>query len=562
MDNKTAFVDVLYDQLKDHLDKSKLNSMIEKPKKESMGDLAFPCFELAKVYRKSPQNIALELTKEMTLPNLFQNVEAVNGYVNVFLNKEEVSSYTIQKALSKKENYGNVNIGNKGVITIDFSSPNIAKPFSMGHLRSTVIGNALARISEKCGYNAIRINHLGDWGTQFGKLIVAYTLWGDEQKVKENPIKELLKLYVRFHEAAEQDEKLNDKGRQWFKKLEDGDERALELWSWFREESLQEFTKIYELLGVNFDSTHGEAFYNDKMDRVIQLLEEKKLLKESDQAKVVEIDDDLPPCLIKKRDGTTLYATRDLAAAIYRQDTYKFVRSLYVVGNEQTLHFKQLFLVLEKMGYKWHKGLKHVAFGMMLKDGKKMSTRKGKVVLLEDVLNDAITLAKNNIVEKNPTLDSKDNVARQVGTGAVIFHDLKNYRLNDIEFSLEDMLRFEGETGPYVQYTHARASSILRKGDYQESNDDVNISDVEAWSIIINLLDFPDAIKRAYEGSDPSQIAKYVLELAKAFNKYYGSVRILDDKEHKQSRLSLVHSVQIVLNEGLRLLGIEAPNEM
>ncbi|XQY91883.1 arginine--tRNA ligase [Metabacillus sp. HB246100] len=562
MDNKYAFVDVLYDQLKDHLDKSKLNSMIEKPKYGNMGDLAFPCFELAKIYRKSPQNIALELTKELTLPNIFQNVEAVNGYVNVFLNKEEVSSYIIKEVVSKKEKYGDLNIGNKDVITIDFSSPNIAKPFSMGHLRSTVIGNALALISEKCGYNSIRINHLGDWGTQFGKLIVAYKMWGDEQKVKENPIKELLKLYVRFHEEAEQDEKLNDQGRQWFKKLEGGDKEALELWGWFRDESLQEFTKIYELLGVNFDSTHGKAFYNDKMDRVVQLLEEKKLLKESDGAKVVEIDDDLPPCLIKKRDGTTLYATRDLAAAIYRQDTYKFVKSLYVVGNEQTLHFKQLFLVLEKMGYKWHEGLKHVPFGMMLKDGKKMSTRKGKVVLLEDVLNDAINLAKNNILEKNPTLASKENVARQVGTGAVIFHDLKNYRLNDIEFSLEDMLRFEGETGPYVQYTHARASSILRKGDYLESNDEVNISDVEAWSIIKNLMDFPDAIKRAYNGSDPSQIAKYVLELAKAFNKYYGSARILDDKEQKQARLSLVHSVQIVLNEGLRLLGIEAPNEM
>ncbi|GAA0469011.1 arginine--tRNA ligase [Alkalibacillus silvisoli] len=562
MNYKNAFIDVLYDQLKDHLDKSKLNSMIEKPKYDNMGDLAFPCFELAKIFRKPPHDIALELTKEITLPNIFQNVEAVNGYVNVFLNKEEASSLIVNKVISNKEKYGDINIGNKEVITIDFSSPNIAKPFSMGHLRSTVIGNALALISEKVGYRSIRINHLGDWGTQFGKLIVAYKMWGDEQKVKENPIKELLKLYVRFHDEAEQDEKLNDQGRQWFKKLEDGDEEALELWRWFRDESLQEFSKIYELLGVNFDSTQGEAFYNDKMDSVVQLLEEKNLLEESDGAKVVDIEDDFPPCLIKKRDGTTLYATRDLAAAIYRQDTYKFVKSLYIVGNEQTLHFKQLFLVLDKMGYKWHEGLKHVSFGMMLKDGRKMSTRKGKVVLLEDVLNDAINLAKNNIVEKNPTLASKENVARQVGTGAVIFHDLKNYRLNDIEFSLEDMLRFEGETGPYVQYTYARASSILSKGDYQESKEKVNITDVEAWTIIIKLNEFPDAIKRAYEGNDPTQIAKYVLEIAKAFNKYYGSVRILDDHDQKQARLSIVHSVQIVIEEGLRLLGIEAPDEM
>ncbi len=334
------------------------------------------------------------------------------------------------------------------------------------------------------------------------------------------------------------------------------------MWKWFRDESLQEFSTIYERLGVRFDSTHGEAFYNDKMDKVVQLLEEKNLLKESEGAQVVELNDNLPPCLIKKKDGSTLYATRDLAAAIYRQDTYKFVKSIYVVGNEQTLHFKQLFLVLEKMGLKWHEGLQHVSFGMMLKDGKKMSTRKGKVVLLEDVLTDTISLAKNNILAKNPTLNSKETVARHVGTGAIIFHDLKNYRLNDIEFFLEDMLRFEGETGPYVQYTHARASSILRKGDYKESNEKVMIADDEAWSIIKSLMDFPDAIKRAYEGNDPSQIAKYVLELAKAFNKYYGSVRIVDDQEQKQARLSLVHAVQLVLKEVLRLLGMEAPNEM
>lgn len=562
MNYKHLFSDVLYEQLHDSLEKSKILSMIETPKFEDMGDLAFPCFELAKIYRQSPHKIATDLTKKLNFDPIIEKVEAVNGYVNVFLNKIEVSSLVLNEVLSKKASYGDLNLGKKGLITIDFSSPNIAKPFSMGHLRSTVIGNSLAKISKKCGYQPIKINHLGDWGTQFGKLILAYKMWGDEQKVKENPIKELLKLYVHFHEEAEKNPNLNDQGRLWFKKLEEENEEALLLWEWFKDESLKEFSKIYKLLGVSFDSYNGEAFFNNKMDKVVELLELKDLLQESDGAKVVRVNDDLPPCLIKKNDGTTLYATRDLAAAIYRQETYHFVKSIYVVGNEQTLHFKQLFKVLEKMGFEWHKDLTHVSFGMILKDGKKMSTRKGKVVLLEQVLNDAINLAKKSINEKNPNLKSKEIVARQVGTGAVIFHDLKNYRLNDIEFSLEDMLRFEGETGPYVQYTHARATSILRKGNYQDSNHEINIIDAEAWPIITSLIIFPDVIKRAFEGNDPSQIAKYVLELSKAFNKYYGSVRILEDHDQKQSRLSLVHSVQIVLKEGLRLLGIEAPNEM
>ncbi|WP_407268252.1 arginine--tRNA ligase [Radiobacillus sp. PE A8.2] len=562
MNYKAIFADALHDQLKEHVEENKLIQMIEKPKYEHMGDMAFPCFDLAKIYRQSPQTIANALTSKIEVSDFFEKVEAVSGYVNVFLNKQEVSARVIKEIVANKHHYGDANIGNNGVITIDFSSPNIAKPFSMGHLRSTVIGNSLAHIVAKCGFQPIKINYLGDWGTQFGKLIVAYKLWGDEQKVKENPIKELLKLYVHFHEEAEQNDKLNDQGRHAFKKLEDGDEEALALWKWFREESLKEFSKIYELLGVSFDSNHGEAFYNDKMESVVQLLEEKKLLQDSEGAKVVQINEDVPPCLIKKKDGTTLYATRDLAAAIYRQDNYHFVKSLYVVGSEQSLHFKQLFVVLEKMGYRWHQGLTHVPFGMMLKDGKKMSTRKGKVVLLEQVLQDAINLAKQSIIEKNPTLDAKDEVARQIGTGAVIFHDLKNFRLNDIEFSLEDMLRFEGETGPYVQYTHARATSILKKGNLQESNVQTEISDEEAWGIVTNLMAFPDVVKRAFDANDPSQIAKYLLDLSKAFNKYYGNVRILDDNEQKQARLTLVYSVQIVLNEGLRVLGIEAPDAM
>ncbi|WP_121612699.1 arginine--tRNA ligase [Mesobacillus foraminis] len=560
MDFKKDFASILHEVLDGKLNQDKLTLMIEKPRFEEMGDLAFPCFELAKVFRKSPQSIAADIAAEIVSP-LLEKVEAVSGYVNVFLSKHKVSSIVLKEVLTLKEHYGDLDLGKNQVITVDFSSPNIAKPFSMGHLRSTVIGNALALITEKYGYRSVRINHLGDWGTQFGKLIVAYKKWGKEETVKQQPIKELLKLYVTFHEEAEKDPSLNDEARGWFKKLEENDDEAMKLWEWFREESLKEFSKTYKLMGIEFDSFHGEAFYNDKMDQVVHLLENMNLLQESEGAQVVPLEG-LAPCLIKKRDGTTLYATRDLAAALYRQDTYQFAQSLYIVGNEQSLHFKQLFAVLEKMGYQWVKGMAHVPFGMMLKDGKKMSTRKGKVVLLEEVLQDAISFALEDIKQKNPNLPSKEEVARQVGTGAIIFHDLKNFRQNDIEFSLEDMLKFEGETGPYVQYTHARASSLLRKGEFQENQAEVCISDAEAWPIIMNLTIFPQAIKRAFEENDPSQIAKYVIELARAFNKYYASVRILEDDGQKQERLSLVYSVKVVLKEGLRLLGLEAPEEM
>ncbi|WP_462406623.1 arginine--tRNA ligase [Gracilibacillus sp. Marseille-QA3620] len=560
MNVKNDFVDCLHQAIGEHMDKSAIEGMIEAPKFEEMGDLAFPCFGLAKALRQSPQRIAEEIVSQLDA-SLFKKAEAVSGYVNVFLDQQNVSAFVLKKILSEKHHYGDSQLGSNQVITIDFSSPNIAKPFSMGHIRSTVIGNALAHIAEKCGYKTIRINHLGDWGTQFGKLIVAYKKWGNEQAVRNEPLKELLELYVQFHEEAEKAPSLMDEARVWFKKLEEADEEALQLWKWFREESLKEFSKMYALMGVEFDSYDGEAFFNDKMERVVQILREKNLLEESDGAQVVMLED-LPPCLIKKRDGTTLYATRDLAAAIYRQETYHFAKSLYVVGNEQALHFKQLLKVLEKMGYKWQEGIKHVPFGMILKDGRKMSTRKGRIVLLEDVLNDAYTLALKEIQKKNPHLASKETVARQVGTGAVIFHDLKNYRLNDIHFSLEDMLRFEGETGPYVQYTYARAASLLRKGGFTVNQEAIHMEDLEAWPITKMLAAFPEVPIRAMEDCDPSLVAKYVIELARAFNKYYASVRILDDDQQKQARLSLVFAVTVVLKEGLRLLGLEAPEEM
>lgn len=551
----------------DSLTQEQVYNMMETPPNPAMGDIAFPCFQLAKALRKAPPMIAAELTEQINGAPL-KEVKAVGPYVNLFLDQETVAQQVISTVLSQGKAYGDSDLGQGRHVPIDLSSPNIAKPFSMGHLRSTVIGNAIANIMEKQGYKPVRINHLGDWGTQFGKLIVAYKLWGDEEKVKAEPIKELLSLYIRFHEEAEQDPSLEDQGREWFKKLEDGDAEAEHLWTWFRDESLKEFMKIYELMNVSFDSTNGEAFYNDKMDRVVKLLEEKGLLTESDGAQVVSLDEyDMPPSLIKKSDGATLYATRDLAAALYRHETYDFAKAVYVVGNEQRLHFQQLFKVLGKMGYSWAANMHHIPFGMMLKDGKKMSTRKGKVVLLEEVLAQAIADVQKVIEEKNPTLANKEEVARQVGVGAVIFHDLKNYRLNDINFSWEEMLTFEGETGPYVQYTHARACSLLRKGNYQPASEIAlapgALDSKEAWAIVTMLNAFPDIVERAGDQFDPSLIGKYVIDLAQVFNKFYANVRILAEEEAiKASRLLLVAAVTTVLKEGLRLLGLAAPEEM
>ncbi|MBT2738524.1 arginine--tRNA ligase [Bacillus sp. ISL-7] len=564
MNFKQELAAILHELLDQEISQTNLELMIEKPKNQELGDLAFPCFTLAKLKRKSPNLIAEELSKKINSP-IFEKVEVVGAYLNFFLNKKTASEKVVNEIISQKGKYGALTFGNGGAVTMDMSSPNIAKPFSMGHLRSTVIGNSLALIVEKCGYKPIKINHLGDWGTQFGKLITAYQLWGDAEKVKQNPIKELLTLYIKFHKEAETNPSLEDQGRSWFKRLEEGDEQALKLWKWFRDESLKEFSRIYQLMNVEFDSFAGEAFYNDKMDRVVKLLEEKQLLVESEQAQVVELtEEQLPPCLIKKSDGATLYATRDLAAALYRQEEYQFVQSLYVVGHEQSLHFKQLMAVLAKMGYDWSKQMHHIPFGLMLKDGKKMSTRKGKVVLLEEVLNESIAMARHNIEEKNPNLPDKDNVAKQVGVGAVIFHDLKNNRMNDIEFSLEEMLRFEGETGPYVQYTYARACSILRKANVNAELGALSYENTweKEWKVTSLLMEFSPAIKRACINFDPSQVAKYIIDLAQAFNKYYAEVKILEDNPEQQARLALVYAVTEVLKEGLRLLGLEAPVEM
>lgn len=563
MNERRLVAEALAQVIGEHLSVDDILTLLEQPKLAQYGDVAFPTFSLAKTMRKAPQQIAAEIAEALPTQD-FDEVNVVGPYLNFFLNKEKLSAATLQTIIDQPESYGDLAIGKQQTVPIDMSSPNIAKPMSMGHLRSTVIGNSLALIMEKVGYQPIKINYIGDWGTQFGKLIVAYKLWGSEEAVKADPIKELLRLYVDFHEKAEEDPALEDEGRLWFKKLEDGDEEALALWEWFRRESLGEFQRIYDLLGISFDSYNGESFYNDKMDRVVTLLEEKGLLVEDQGAQIVDLSAyDLNPALIKKSDGATLYITRDLASALYRKETYEFAQALYVVGNEQSIHFKQLKAVLKEMGYDWSEDIHHVPFGLITKDGKKLSTRKGKIVLLEEVLQEAITLAHKQIEEKNPTLENKEEVARQVGVGAVIFHDLKNDRLNNFDFALEEVVRFEGETGPYVQYTHARCSSILRKSDWHATAEqDYRLQDSDSWEVIKLLQSFPATVERAATRFEPSVIAKYVIQLSQTFNKYYAHVKILEDDAQRDARLALVYSVKATLAEGLRLLGLQAPEEM
>ncbi|MDT2764319.1 arginine--tRNA ligase [Enterococcus asini] len=563
MNNKEIVAKELFEVVKDDLTLEQVQNLLENPKSADHGDVAFPAFSLAKVYRKAPQQIAAELATKIN-PEAFEKIEVVGPYLNFFMSKGAISQKVLHQIVKEQAAYGNATIGAGQTVPIDMSSPNIAKPISMGHLRSTVIGNSIGFIMEKIGYQPVRINHLGDWGTQFGKLIVAYKKWGSEAAVKAEPIKELLRLYVDFHEKAEKEPALEDEARAWFKKLEDGDAEATQLWQWFRDESLKEFNKIYGLLGVSFDSMNGEAFYNDKMAEVVTLLEEKHLLKEDQGAEIVDLSAyDLNPALIRKSDGATLYITRDLAAALYRKRTYDFAQALYVVGNEQTNHFKQLKAVLKEMGFDWAEDIYHIPFGLITKDGKKLSTRKGKIILLEEVLLEATALAKAQIAEKNPTLENQDQVAQEVGVGAVIFHDLKNDRLNNFDFDLEEVVRFEGETGPYVQYTHARAMSILAKADFTpDETADYTLADEESWEVIKLLQKYPETVLQAAEKFEPSVIAKHGIKLAQAFNKYYANVKILTDDAEKAARLALVHGVTVVLKEDLRLLGLQAPDKM
>ena len=547
----------------DSLDQDAILNLLEQPKSSDLGDIAFPAFSLAKVERKAPQAIAADIAEKIG-QSAFEKVVATGPYVNFFLDKSKISDQVIKSVIEAGADYGQQDEGHGQNITIDLSSPNIAKPFSVGHLRSTVIGDALSNIFRKMGYNTIKINHLGDWGKQFGLLMVAYKKWGSKEAVEANPIDELLKLYVRINAEIENDPELDEEGRLWFKKLEDGDPEATELWQWFRDESLVEFNRIYKLLGVEFDSLNGEAFYNDKMDEGVQILEDKGLLKESKGASIVELDDvNLPPAMIKKSDGATLYITRDIATAIYRARTYNFVKNIYAVGQEQSNHFRQLKAVLKKMGFDWSDDMVHVDFGLVTKNRQKLSTRKGNIILLEPTLQEAISRAKAQIEEKNPELENKEEVAHAVGVGAVKFYDLKTDRRNGYDFDLEAMVSFEGETGPYVQYAYARIQSILRKANFTPSTDATySLSDPESWEIIKLLQDFSRVVKRAAENYDPSLIAKYAINLAQAFNKYYAHTRILDESPERESRLALSYSTAVVLKEALRLLGVDAPEKM
>ncbi|MGS4787927.1 arginine--tRNA ligase [Streptococcus sp. P25B114] len=546
-----------------NLEVEAIYALLEKPKSSEMGDIAFPAFSLAKVERKAPQAIAADIVEKLDTAG-FEKVVATGPYVNFFLDKAAISHDVLTQVITEKADYGQLAIGQDRNVTIDMSSPNIAKPFSVGHLRSTVIGDALANIHAKLGYKPIRINHLGDWGKQFGMLIVAYKLWGDKAAVEADPISELLKLYVRINAEAEEKPELDEEARQWFKKLEDGDPEAKELWQWFRDESLVEFNRIYDKLGVTFDSFNGEAFYNDKMDEGIQILEEKGLLHESKGARIVDLESyNLPPALIMKTDGATLYITRDIATAMYRKRTYDFVKNIYVVGQEQINHFKQLKAVLKEMGFNWSDDMKHITFGLVTKDKKKLSTRKGNIILLEPTLDEAISRALSQIEAKNPDLENKEEVAHAVGVGAVKFYDLKTDRDNGYDFDLEAMVSFEGETGPYVQYAYARIQSILRKADFTPSADnDYKLADAESWDIIKHIQNFSNVVERAGDKFDPSLIAKYAINLAQAFNKYYAHTRILDESPERDSRLALAYATGVVLKEALRLLGVQAPEKM
>lgn len=558
VDFKQKVVDLVSEQV--DLPKEKIAMLIERPKNAKMGDYAFPAFALAKIEHKNPALIAKDIAEKISDDN-FTSIQAVGPYVNFAIDHAKLVNATLNDVLTEKDHFGDQELG-EGNVPIDMSSPNIAKPMSMGHLRSTVIGNSIAKTLEKVGYTPIKINYLGDYGTQFGKLITAYRLWGNEEDVKKDPITNLFHYYVKFHEEAEKDPKLDDEGRAAFKKLENGDEEGIKLWKWFREVSLQEFNRIYKELGVTFDSYNGEAFFNDKMQPVVDELREKGLLEESRGAQVVNLGEDENPALILKSDGSSLYMTRDLAAALYRKKEYDFVMSLYVAGGEQSGHFKQLKQVLKKMGYDWADNIHHIPFGLITQGGKKLSTRKGNVVFLDKVLKDAVSLAEQQIEEKNPNLANKDQVAHDVGVGAVVFHDLKNDRMDNFDFDLEEVVRFEGDTGPYVQYTNARAQSILRKANKEISMDNLSLNDDWSFAVAKALADFPAIVAKASEKFEPSIIAKYALDLSKKFNKYYANVRILDEDGQLNARLALVQATSIVLTEALRLLGVNAPKEM
>lgn len=555
------------------LTEDEIKSMIEIPQDQSMGDYAFPCFRLAKTMRKAPNLIAAELAEKLQGEKLFSEVSPVNAYVNMFVSREEMMKSTVSEVLEEKENFGRSDIGGNKKVIVEFSSPNIAKPFHIGHIRSTVIGNSLSKIYDALGYDVFKINHLGDYGTQFGKMICAYRRWGNREDVINSPIKTLLGYYTKFHVEVEEHPELEDEARAIFTKLEQGSKEEVELWQWFREESLKEFQRVYDMLGIEFDSYNGESFYSDKMPRFEKELSDKGLLQESNGAQVVDLEEyKLGTALIKKSDGSSLYITRDIAAAVYRKENYDFYKNIYVVATQQNLHFQQLFKIIELMGYDWANQCVHVPFGMVRLEEGTMSTRHGRVVFLEDVLNGAIEKTREIIEEKNPNIENLEEITSQVGIGAVVFNELSNNRIKDYTFKWDQILNFDGETGPYVQYTHARCASLLRKAGEDivaKAQDPKNVdfallakSD-SAYELTKLIYAFPGVVEQAGEKYEPSIITRHIIDIAQCFNKFYHDEHIIvDDEVEKVSKIALVIATKRVIATGIGLLGMKAPERM
>lgn len=546
------------------LTSEEISQLIEIPPKPEMGDFAFPCFRLAKSYHKAPPMIAQDLKESIGDQTFLSEIKVVGGYLNFYVDKAQYAQQIIDK-YNNATDYGCSDQGKDQTICIDYSSPNVAKNFHVGHLRTTIIGNSLYKIFSKLGYKVVRINHLGDWGTQFGKLIVAYKKWGSREAVEEKGIEELMDIYVKFHEEAEKDDSLNDEARAWFLKMEQGDEEALEIWQWFRDISLKEFMRVYNILGMEFDSFAGESFYRDKTADVIKRLTDDGLLKESQGAMIVPLDEyDMPPCIVAKKDGSSIYATRDLAAILYRKATYNFDRCLYVTGLEQKLHFAQVFKVIELMGNDYAKNLVHIPYGLVSLKSGKISSRKGNVIFAEDLLRESINKTTSIIEEKNPDIPDKEEVAKQVGIGAIIFNDLYNQRIKDVIFDWNKLLNFDGETGPYVQYTYARASSVLRKiGEVPDTIDYTLLTDEASIGLLKEIERYPQVIKDAAERYEPSVIARYSIDLAHAFNKFYHECQInVEDETTKYTRTNVVKIARYIIKDALSLLGIQCPEQM
>lgn len=548
------------------LDKDIIEKLVEIPPKDEMGDFAFPCFQLAKIMRKAPNMIALDVKEQLGSIVGFEKIEAFGPYINFFISKSEFMKEVIEGILEEKDCYGNSTDGAGKNVIVEYCSANIAKPFHVGHLFTTILGNSLYKIYKSQGYNVVGINHLGDWGIQFGKLIYAYNHWGDEKALEEEPIKEMLRLYVKFYEEAEKDPAIDDEGRRYFKLLEYGNPEEVALWTRFKDLRLKEFDRLFKLLNVKFDSFAGESFYTDKIDEIIGEIDAKGLLTESNGAKVVMLDrENMPPCIIKKADGATIYTTHDLAAVFYRKKTYDFYKNIYVVAKDQALYFKQVFTTLKKMGYDWADDCIYASFGLVRFPDKILSTRKGDVVFLEDLLHEAIAKTEEIINEKNPNLENKGEVAKKIGIGAVVFTFLKNSRERDIIFHWNEMLSFEGETGPYVQYTYARGKRILRKlGEGTRDVDYSKISSPEEFELVKELANFNLAIKQALDKLQPSVVTRYTMDVAKAFNKFYDSINIANSEDEitKQTRISLVKATLQVIENGLNLIGLETVDEM